>query len=403
MNPFPVIFSILKRNPLANLLFAGLIGAALALALTLSLEERALRRASAAASERFDLIVGAPGSQIALLMSVVYLRPDPGPLLDAAMVSRLLGDADIAIAAPIGFGDSYRGIPILGTIAPFITHLSGELAEGRLFTRDDEALIGAKVALDIGTRIRPAHGPTRPDSEALHPHGEDLAIVGRMKATGTPWDRAIIVPIEQVWAVHGLAAGRPPESDRLGPPFDASQLSGVPAFVVIAKDKSVARAYALRQRYRGVSSTAFFPAEILVQLYAFLGDARQVMSLVAMAGQALVLAAILAAILAILQFNRKRLAILRALGASRRYVLLVIWGYVLVLLAAGIALGLAGGWALASVLAAFFSQQTGIVAKVALGWEEIWLGAATLGLGALLGLIPAIALYRRPLADALRD
>ena len=34
-----------------------------------------------------------------------------------------------------------------------------------------------------------------------------MTIVGRMRPTGTPWDRAIVVPIEYNWSVHGLGTG----------------------------------------------------------------------------------------------------------------------------------------------------------------------------------------------------
>ncbi len=34
-----------------------------------------------------------------------------------------------------------------------------------------------------------------------------ICMVGRLKPTGTPWDRAIITPIEYNWMVHGLGTG----------------------------------------------------------------------------------------------------------------------------------------------------------------------------------------------------
>ena len=59
-----------------------------------------------------------------------------------------------------------------------------------------------------------------------------MTVVERMRPTGTPGDRAIVVPIEYNWVVHGLGTGHKPGSTRIGPPFDAAKLPGVPAIVV---------------------------------------------------------------------------------------------------------------------------------------------------------------------------
>jgi putative ABC transport system permease protein len=400
MNPLPVVWSIVRRNSGATLLFVLLIAAAVALGAALSMQERALRQGGAAAADRFDLIVAAPGSQTALLMSVVYLRPDPGPLLDPKILAKLLADPDAELVAPIGFGDSYRRAPVVGTTAAFATHLAGQPAEGRMFATEEEAVVGAASPLAVGAAFRPVHGLWPVGAGGVHEHGE-LRVVGRMVATGTPWDGAIIVPIEQVWSAHAMPMGRPDDSKRIGPPFDADRLGGVPAVVVRPKDGSIAKAYSLRQRYRTAGSTAFFPAETLVQLYAVMGDAKRLMSLMAIASHGLVVAAILAAVLAIMQINRQRLAVLRAIGAPRSYILAVVWSYVVGVLTAGSTLGLGAGLALAWLASGFLGRETGVVFAPALSWEELQLAAVLLAGGCLLALIPAAALYRRPLVDAL--
>jgi putative ABC transport system permease protein len=111
--------------------------------------------------------------------------------------------------------------------------------------------------------------------DAGHVHTEfSYQVVGRLMPTGTAWDRAIIVPIEAVWEVHGLHA-------KENPP-------GVPAILI--KPKTIADACKLRGEYRSDQTVAVFPGEVLTALYATLGDARQVMSIIALAAQALVAA-----------------------------------------------------------------------------------------------------------------
>ena len=85
----------------------------------------------------------------------------------------------------------------------------------------------------------------------------------------------------------------------IGPPFDLASMPGIPAAVV--KPRTLAEAYGLRSAWRTTETTAFFPAEVLVQLYELLGDVRVVMSALAIATELLLVAAILAGILILMQ------------------------------------------------------------------------------------------------------
>jgi hypothetical protein len=118
-------------------------------------------------------------------------------------------------------------------------------------------------------------------------------------------------PIEAVWAVHGLHAGdsQTPFVPGLLDGSVTGKLPGVPAILV--KPKTIADAYKLRGEYRGDATMAVFPGEVLTGLYATLGDARSVMSFIAIAAQILVAAAI--ALIAISHVHQRR----RQIGALR--------------------------------------------------------------------------------------
>ena len=206
------------------------------------------------------------------------------------------------------------------------------------------------------------------DEHAGVSHHVDLTVVGRMAPTGTPWDAAIIVPVEQVWRVHGLPTGHAPGEERIGPPFDPAHLPGVPAVVV--KPDTVPTAYGLRSAYRGEDATAFFPAEVLVQLYAVLGDVRSVLDVMALTTQLLVIAAIMAGLMGLIQLQRERFAVLRALGAPRSYIFLVVWTGITAMVAAGAMLGLGLGYAVAHVLSLVISERTGVAVSATIGRPE---------------------------------
>jgi len=415
MNPFPIAWASLRRNRFTAILFIAIVALTVALGIAISAQERALRIGSARAADKFDLIVAAPGSPNDVLFSTVYLDPSAVELLDPAITLLLLAEEQADFIAPIGFGDSIEGDPVVGTTTAFVEHLSGGLADGRVFAAHEEAVVGALSPHQIGDELEVSHGHGAGDgadaddaADALETgdavHGEHdhahLVVVGRMQPTGTPWDRAIVVPIEYNWEAHGLGTGHLPGDDRIGPPFDPDSLPGVPAVVV--KPIDVAAAYGLRGAYRTPQSTAFFPAEVLVELYSLLGHATAIMSALTLAAQALAVAAILAGIVAILDLQRQQFAVLRALGASRVFIFATVWIYVAALIVSGAIAGLLLGWGFAAVVSEVLAQQTGVFMRAEIGTREFGLVGILVGLGLFLATLPALLIYRRPVVEGLR-
>jgi len=415
MNPLPIAFASLRRNRFTAILFAVIVALAVALGIAISAQERALRVGSARAADKFDLIVAAPGSHNDVLFSTVYLDPTSVELLDPAITRHLFEEDQADFVAPIGFGDSIDEAPVVGTTADFVTHLSGGLADGRVFADVEEAVVGALSPHQIGDELEVSHGHGAgggADADAAadalesggvvegehdHPH---LTVVGRMRPTGTPWDRAVIVPIEYNWLAHGMGNGHLPEDTHLGPPFDPDALPGLPAVVV--KPSDVAAAYGLRGAYRTPQSTAFFPAEVLVELYGLLGNATAIMSALTLAAQALVIAAILAGIVAILDLQRQQFAVLRALGAGRAFIFATVWVYVAAIIVTGAVIGLVLGWGVAAGVSELLAQQTGVSMQAQIGSREYGLVAILVALGLVLATLPALLIYRRPVVEGLR-
>lgn len=404
INPFPLVWAIMRRHAVVSVTFVLLIALAVGIGAAITAQERALRSGSARASDKFDLIVGAPGSQIDLLLRVVFLQQGAVELLSGDAERKLLGEDRAEFVAPIGFGDSYAGHPVVGTIPQLVMRLSGDkLAEGRNFETPNEAVIGFDSDLAVGDVFHATHGLEEAEGEDHeHEHQQSITVVGRLAATGTPWDRAILTPIELTWMVHELGNGHGNAPiEKVGPPFDLASVPGIPAAVV--KPKTVAAAYGLRSEYRTTETTAFFPAEVLVQLYELIGDVRVVMSGLAIATEVLLVAAILAGILMLMRLYRQRFAVLRALGASRTYVLAVAWTFSFGLIAIGSLLGLAVAAALVGVVSGIFSRASGIAMTTSIGWPEIWLALTLTAVGAVLAILPAALLYRRPVVEALRS
>ncbi len=387
MNPWPVALAALRQGWRAALAMGLLVALATAMGVGVGVLDRGLREAAVRTADLFDLMVGAPGGAAQLVLAAVYLQPDTVPLLEPTVVARVLAEPEAAWSSPIGFGDQWRGHPIVGVAPAFVTRGGGRaLAEGRVFVADEEAVVGAAVPLGLGGKVQPQHGLVQVPNGG-HAHAEtEYTVVGRLPPSGTPWDRAVLVPIESVWEVHGLGRGHPEGPERVGPPYE--QPMGVPAIVV--KPRSFAGAYQLRARYRTASSTAVFPGEVLAGLFRTMGDVRSLLSGMAVATAGLVIGAVFLAYNAIIAGRRREHAMLRAIGAPGRFILAALWLEMGVVLLAGVSLGVGLGWLAARLAAGALAQMAGAPVPVVLQWGEVGLAGAILAGGLCAAVLPAL-------------
>jgi putative ABC transport system permease protein len=409
VNPWPILRADLRGLGWVGFAVPILVAIAVAIGVAIGAFEQALRTSSARAADDFDLIIGAPGSQTQLIMTAVYLQLEAVPLIEGSILNDLASDPTVVAAAPIGFGDVVRGYPVIGTTAAFAGRW-GRLrpSEGRLFEREAEAVLGAEVRLKVGDSITPSHGVdphARPgaaaESESEHRHeGISYAIVGRLPPLGSPWDRAILVPIETVWETHSLGNGHRVDEAPLGPVFDAQRVPGVPAIVV--KPKAIADAYRLRARYRQGGTMALFPAEVLVGLYATMGDVKSALVLTTALNNVLIFIATIMLLIALSGLRKRRYAVLRALGAPRLYILAAVWLGAVTLIAGGCVAGLGLGWLTTWALSRYAEARIGLHVGAGIGWGDLAFVAVLTGVGSLLALVPALASYRSPVASALR-
>lgn len=405
MNPWPMVLADLRAMRWTALAVPLLVALAVASAVAIGAQERVLRSGSARASDDFDLLIGAPGSETQLVLAAVYLDLTALTLLNGRILNTLAADPRVAGAAPIAFGDVVSGYPVIGTTAAFASRW-GRLSprEGRMFAAGGEAVIGADVGLRLGDTVVPSHGTAErglsPAEEARHRHaGVAYTVVGRMPRTGTPYDRAILLPVESVWATHDLGDGHA-AAGRIGPPFTAFVVPGVPAIVV--KPRSVADAYALRAQYRTGGTMALFPAEVLVSLYRTMGDVRDALVVAAWLNTALIFGAVALLVLTLTGLRRRRYGVLRALGAPALYIVSVVWlGAALPIAAGGLA-GLLLGWLGAVAVSAVIEARTGLALAFRPEWSDGLLVLGLVALGVAFAGLPALASYRQPVNAALR-
>lgn len=193
-----VTSSLLSRWPLNLLavLLGALATAAAVCALLLSLH---MAQRLSADANGVDLVVGAKGSPLQLVLSSVYHLDVPTGNIPLAEAEKLMHDKAVRTAIPLALGDSWRGLRIVGTSPAYPRHYGAQTAQGRMWAAPFEAVAGADVPLAVGDSFTGSHGL----APGGHSHAENpYRVVGRLTRTHSVIDRLILTSTESVIAIH---------------------------------------------------------------------------------------------------------------------------------------------------------------------------------------------------------
>ena len=150
-----------------------------------------------------DVVVGAKGSPMQLILSgVLHIEIPPGNVPLKA-VRELEKHPLVASIIPISLGDNLRGFRIVGTSHAYLQHYDAKLAQGQLWTQPMQVVVGATAARKLGLVL----GNTFAGSHGLgaggHLHGDSLyTVVGILAPGGSVLDRLILTDTASVWKVH---------------------------------------------------------------------------------------------------------------------------------------------------------------------------------------------------------
>lgn len=400
MNLASLSASYLRARPLHTalsliLLSLGVATIVLLLLVVGQLEERMQRDARG-----IDLVVGAKGSPMQLILSGIYHLDAPTGNVPLAAAQTLAKERFVRKAMPLALGDSWKGYRIVGAGHEYPNHYGATLAGGRLWEKPMEVVLGAEVAQRTGAgvdaKFAGAHGISGEGDE----HKEaPYTVVGILKETGSVLDRLVLTGIESVWHVHEGHTGSQEAADRKDKVAEPDREVTV---VLLQYASPLAAATLPRQINSRSELQAASPAVETARLFRIVGvgaEALRAFAIVLMVAAGL---SVFIALYTALEERRYDLAVMRTLGASPRrlFGLLLLEGLVLALVGALIGIGL--GHLFASLLGVWLqSQQQYPVTGLAWRPEELWLAAAALGVGVLAALVPAWRAYRTDVSRTL--
>jgi len=400
MNLAGLSASYLRARPLQTalslLLLALGVGTIVAALLVVSqIEERMGRDARG-----IDLVVGAKGSPMQLILSGIYHLDAPTGNIPLSEAQALAKHSLVKRAMPLALGDSWKGYRIVGAGPEYPAHYGAKPAAGRLYEKPMEVVVGAEVAartgIGVGARIVGAHGV---GGEGEEHEGSPYQVVGALGRTGSVLDRLVLTPIQSVWQVHSEHGAA--HEAQAGPGEDDDEDREV-TVLLVQYASPLAAALLPRQINSQSELQAASPAYETARLFRIVGAGLEALRAFA---AVLILAAGLSVFIALytaLEERRYDLAVMRTLGASagRLFGLLLLEG--IALAALGALLGLVLGHAFASALGIWMeaAQQppvTGLTFRI----EELAILAIALAVGLVAALIPAWRAYRTDVARVL--
>ena len=195
--------NIVKR-PLSSglsmvLLSSSLMIILLSILIKDQLEDRFFENAN-----KVDLVVGAKGSRLQLVLCNVFHVDKPTGNINIKDLEFLSNHPFVKSAIPISLGDSYKTFRIVGTKISFVKDLyKSSLIKGRLFEKSLEVVAGAGVAKKLNLKIGDTFFGSHGIEESLHSHDHfEYKIVGILNFSGDVIDNLLITPLESVWDVH---------------------------------------------------------------------------------------------------------------------------------------------------------------------------------------------------------
>jgi putative ABC transport system permease protein len=350
------------------------------------------------------------------------------------------------LAIPLCLGDYYGRFRVVGTTPALFDDLvydienqrKFEFAQGRNFRWHDsqhsyfEAVVGSTVAREmnvtLGQEIAPKHG-----DPGGHTHARTFTVVGILRPSGTPNDRAVFINMEGFYLMEDhakpLDEQKPQASDEQPPLSDKEAWARMKAAAKkkteielvadpqpLPVEQREVTAILLKVPYQfapglenavnqGTHAQAVLPVAVIYGLFEFIVNPIEWTLLVLTAMICIVSGiSILVSIYNSMSERRGEIAVMRALGAGRGTVMTIILLEATLLALGGGLFGWLAGHTACLVAGPWIEERTGVLVGflnlLTLPLESAIIPSLML-LAIAVGLLPAISAYRTDVAKSL--
>lgn len=392
MSPLKISWKNLVSKPLSSALNILLIAFGAGILTILLLASAQISEKLENNSKDIDLVVGAKGSPLQLILSSIYYIDFPTGNIPLKEAMELAHSPFVKRAVPLALGDNYNGVRIVGTDSNFVSLYKLEVAEGKIWKADFETVIGSNVAkaqhLKIGDTFYGAHGLT--GNSDLH-KGHQYIVKGILQPQGNVTDNLILTNVGSVWKMHGdlEEAGKHHEE-----PKELTSL-------LIQYRSPMSVAMFPRMVNETTNMQAASPAQESTRLFSLIGVGIDTLQWFAVLIMLIAAISVFVNLYNSLKERSYDLAIMRTLGATRTQLFFIVISEGIMLTLAGTLAGIALGHLAIQLIGSYQESSQARMTGIVLLSDEFYLFVAGLGIGIFAAAIPAIQAYRSNISKIL--
>ena len=392
MSLWTIAWKYLCGRWLASALTVVSVALGVSLILATFLLTRGIREGFIAGTTDYNLLVGAKSSPTQLVLGSIFRMDVATPNIPYTVYEQLQDDARVERAVPVALGDAYQGFRYVATTAAYFAaapwrRKTFTVAAGRFWSEGPpgqptyEALLGADVAQRTGLRIGDAFYEGEEMAES------PLTVVGILRPTHSADDRSIFFSLASFWDMNDIAR----------------HMAVKPLTTVLIRPRRLSDLPSLHREFNVNPETqAALPSAVLLTMFNLLSIAEEVLRFVLGAVVLVVLLYLCVALYSAMLERRREIATMRALGARRMTVLLIVLLEACLIALMGGMAGLVGGHGMAALGAHLLAQRGGLALAplTVSAFQPLLLISVTL-LGACAGLLPAVLAYRTEVVENL--
>lgn len=407
--------SLLNRKSSVGLSIVS-IAISVSLFLFIQKTQRASREAFLTTVSNVDLLIGAKGGEIQLLLYSIFHIGRATNNFSYKSFLNLSQRRDVAWTIPISLGDSHRGFRVIGTNESYFQHYQFGKAQnlnffsGRPFSNIFEVVLGGNVARKLKYKLNHtitlSHGVS--ENTLMEHRDRPFKIVGILDQTYTPVDDSVYVSLESIEAIHyDWSDGIAPDPTNMTPLHslkgDALKPQSLTAALVGLSNKfGIFRLKKEIETGEEEALMATLPGATFQQIWQSVSLLEKALKAAAIFILISGLLGLLASLLSTLNERRRELAILRAVGAGPKDIFLMLSLDAATVSLSGVCLGIVLANILFPIILPLLSSQLGLALHGnQFDAKELLLIPIVVGAGLCVGAIPAWRAYRNTLADGL--
>ena len=358
-----------------------------------------------------DMVVGAKGSPLQLILSSVYHIDSPTGNISLEEAEKISENRMVGSSIKLLYGDNFKGYRIVGAEKKFIELYNGKIKKGKNLSKPFEVLVGSKVynklKIDIGDDLISSHG-LRETGESHD--DQSFKVVGLLEPSNSVIDQLIITLPQSVWDVHGNhdheeVHEHDHEEEHEHDHDEEHQHDDREITAMLIKFKSPMNIIQFpRQINETTNLQAAVPSYEISRLFKLFGFGIETLSYLA---YLIIIVSGFSLFINLFNSMRERkyeMALIRTLGASRLQLSTMIIFESIILTISGFILGLLfsrfGVMFVSSLMEESINYN---LSSFKILNEEYWLLLLSVIIGLMASLIPAVQVYKMNISKILAD